>query len=452
MDPENQFDVMWARSYLLMRVPERLRNSDTFRHFYTDQQDAVASCLSIKYFSLVILHFCTLFRLEGRRRQYLQHETEKSGRDFAAAHSRAKVVFEELTRTYGLIVLRYNRHSEISYAIKTFRNQERGPYSQGLKSPIPARVRFCAFSHDTEEIRFYEELFHFTVRVVRLAFNQDEHLKTIATEQLTIMFRSKSFAFADQRHDDNVRNTLHQLELKHEGLLDNNQELAELLVPAVPKLIIKYANIQRTPFFSTLFPGGTSGIKYRLPDEDPMSTKKGSSASVAKKLQENYVSEVKKCTFPSTHRAWRNVRKHNDTYTILLPAALLRHTSMTSKCPTQNSPGTANLLSADAAKHVKLPLAKGVGEVSLASATSPEASHRAHGGMTGLHFNQVQPSAELRFEDMVHEPPEAWIGRDLNGDIQAVFQGVANGVIIRSFALPSDLLLSYDPSGFLMHE
>jgi hypothetical protein len=260
------FSIVTTRAMLFGRLPQELRNQVAYRHFYTEQLDPAASQLSLQFFSLFISYFCCLCRLEGRRKQYVQNQSERSGMTFARAHRKAKAVFQRLNRTYSAILLRYNTHNDLVYPRKLTAKQrldaaKGGPCSFGIKAPIAPVSRDRAFLYFTSEMRFHTELCSFTEQVLRLAFT-DERLQQPIAEQVNIVFRSSSFNFRDQQRESEVRAAAGKFDQSRSSLLQNSRSLAEVLVPPSSKIVMKYAASQRSPFVGSRLPGSTVALRY----------------------------------------------------------------------------------------------------------------------------------------------------------------------------------------------
>jgi hypothetical protein len=277
------FSVATARAMLFQRMPAELRSHVAFKHFYTDELDPASSDLSLRFFSLCITYFCSLCRLEGRRKHYLQNPSEKSGSSFARAHARARHVFQRLNATYSAILLRYNTHSDLTFPKKA-KNSLRhglngdgdgiatigGPYSAGAKPMGPAMKKVRAFEYFADELRFYEELYVFTEQLLRLAF-VDERLQTPIAEEINAVFRGTRFNFGHLRRETAIRRAAASMEASGAALggdlTHNYRHLAEVLVPPAPKISVKEAAAQRTPFIACRFASGKmNSRKYQRPD------------------------------------------------------------------------------------------------------------------------------------------------------------------------------------------
>lgn len=298
----DSFRVSTLVTVLFSRLPANLRNHLAFRHFFTDELDAGAHALCIKYFTLFVLYFCTVFRLEGRRRHFLEQPTERSGREFSAAHKRARTVFHELSTTYSSILLRYSRHSEIQYTARhalLVKGRTNGKsYTAGLKNMNQMlEVREPAFKFESEDFLFYEHLSAFALQIVKLAFAEDTNMQEKAADQVSEMFRSRSFTFNPQRRRVEVRSLERQLDADSVSLKENTAQIAELLTPHDPRIIVKYANQQRTPFIQTKIPGGTSFMRYQRPKPA------GAKREEPTKIERQYTIEAEHSSFPMDHPA-----------------------------------------------------------------------------------------------------------------------------------------------------
>lgn len=311
-----QFFVRDAIAIVFARMPAKLRRQFAYQHFYTDTIDPAAQCLSIKFFSLLILYYCTVFRLEGRRRQYTERQTGKSGQDFAKAHEKTRATFEAMACCYSSLVLRYNSHNVIEYTARggnasaagmdgggaagTSVDQRRalksGPFSIGLKAPL-AQVKRChAFEFASDELVFFEMLYQASVQIVMIAFEGDANIQQLASEEVNKLFRSRSFLFHEQKRSVAVASSLRQLDSRAKSLLENNRQLAELLSDPAPHLSMRLASTQRTPFVACTFPGQHSTLKYQR-------VKRPNGEVVASVAERDYSLETKVSPFPAGHRA-----------------------------------------------------------------------------------------------------------------------------------------------------
>ena len=258
-----------ARSAFYKQLPIKLQRAVAFRHFYTEELDRASSILSLKFVSAFVLYFCALFRMEGRRKQYLTTQTDKSGRDFALAHHRAREIFLLLSRCYSVIVTRYNIRSFITISQRkagntgfgedTLKNGARWGSASG--SSTVARER--AFVYIVDEERFYEELYNYTQKMLFHAFRGDAGLQAMVAKEVERLYRSKAFMFGERTREKQINAMVDDIEHGLPGILRNSRQLASLLLPPAPRVVMKYAVQQRTPFVASTFPGGTSWMKYQ---------------------------------------------------------------------------------------------------------------------------------------------------------------------------------------------
>lgn len=304
------FRVSSTVAVLFSRLPVRLRDHIAFRHFFTPELDPVAHGVCIKFFTLLIFYFTTVFRLEGRRRHYQEHNTASAGAEFYAAHVRAQRVFKDTTTCYSIILSRYNVHSDLQYKVSHAflirGRRERGPYAVGLKDSNSLQTSVPAFTYAADEMLFYEHLFQMLAEVVRLAFSEDAKVQDAITKQLGNIFRSPTFTFNDVRRSEKVTALTGTLESKGLSLMENTQQLAELLTAHNPKMIAKYAIQQRSPFVANFLPGGNSFMKYQRPRNNALTK------PVPTKNEKMYTVETKDPPFPMDHRAMVMMRDFNE--------------------------------------------------------------------------------------------------------------------------------------------
>jgi hypothetical protein len=311
---DENFTVVAARNYFFARLPKVLKSQLAYRHFYTDELDVGiqpdrcirSSVLSAKFFGSLLMYLCSLFKLEGRRKQYEQLASEKAGREFADAHNRTQEIFQFLTASYGTILMTYNCHNELEYPLRLtpqlkLQLSKSGPQAHGMKAPLPVVKRASAFTYRSDELRFYEELFTMAEDIVSLAFHEDDEMKRNAVTEVNRLFRSDSFLFKEQKREDDIRTKALSLDRKSKGVLHNSRRVVELLQPPIPSLVIKYAIQQRTPFIGSKFPGGTSYMKYQRVK------KEGSDMAEPSKMEKMYNAETGRVLFPIDHPAMAEV-------------------------------------------------------------------------------------------------------------------------------------------------
>jgi hypothetical protein len=278
--------VLTARSELFDRLPADLQSHVAFKHFYTHDLKGSSGELSLRYFSLFIAYFCALCRLEGRRRHYLQSPSDKSGASFARAHNRARQVFQRLNGAYSAILMRYNMHSTLDIPKKprVVRRAGHAPavvedtnttgrYAVGAKSLGPPVSKVRPFEYAADELRFYEELYVFTEQLLRLAFT-DDRLQGPITAEVNNIFRGQRFNFGPLAREASIRKAAAELTATSlsatsgntgggaaNELDQNMRHLAEVLVPPAPKVSIKEAAVQRTPFVASRFNSGKMSMK-----------------------------------------------------------------------------------------------------------------------------------------------------------------------------------------------
>jgi len=259
------FSVVAARTVLFNRLPEELRRQTAYRHFYTDTLHPTSHLLSLKFFSLFVAFFCALCRLEGRRSQYVEHESDKSGHSFARAHRKARALYQRLCATYAEILLRYNTHSSISYEESRGRAKRELSKTGDLSVRSTAQRRVVpAFQYVATELRFYEELYTFTEQMLRIAFS-DARLQLPIAQEVNRIFRSDSFNFPRQQREAKVQEHVRRLDRGDEAsLLQNHARLAAVLEEPPAKLMVKYATVQRTPLIGCRYPAGAmNSLRYQ---------------------------------------------------------------------------------------------------------------------------------------------------------------------------------------------
>jgi hypothetical protein len=495
-DEGGQFLVSKARQTLYEELPPKLQQQFAFRHFLTDHLDPDASSLSIKYFALVVIYFCAVFKLEGRRKQYEERETEKSGRDFARAHRRAQAVFKALSTVYSTILMRYNCHTWISYEE---RDTDTDYPARGDAATRPGHKKILkekAFKFSSDEMIFYEKLYQMTIGMVRLAFSGDSTVQALVEAEANKLFRSKSFLFHEQHRFDTIQDLVLELDRKSKSVLENNLQLAEMLTPQALRLTMKYANQQRTPFLSSQLPGGTKYIKYQR-----VRKAKVSEPSATEKV---YTTEMTKTTFSIEHRSLKRL-KDNVQQLTLRPGTKQQPFSGSAKRGQPNAPARATgfLCSRedsrselpeghlddipaveidepeedfyhgeDAQAHEKtvdqalvvpkmaLPMTTLSGKtnvppsersetVTTVRATSSPGREKQDISM-GSTLHSVVQEEENQWLNYLSRPAVQWRETDVFDEISAIYQALANGVIVTNLGIPQDLLLNYDDDGMLV--
>ncbi len=464
-----QFFVRDAIAIVFARMPAKLRKQFAYQHFYTDSIDPLAQCLSIKFFSLLILYYCSVFRLEGRRRQYLERQTGKSGRDFAKAHEKTRVTFEALSCCYSSLVMRYNCHNIIEYTPRASsdsnsssvggavsagserRAAKTGPYSIGLKVPLAARKRAQAFEFASDELVFFEMLYQASVQIVTIAFEGDANIQHMASEEVNKLFRSRSFLFHEQKRSLAVAQSLKALDKKAKSLLENNQQLAELLSEPPPHVSMRLASAQRTPFVACTFPGQQSTLKYarvRRPNGEVV-------ASVAER---DYSLETKMSPFPLSHRAKATVLS-NAAFGVgragrnSVMAVDEEPVVVMLEPPVDGGKRTPSTSAADA-----LSTSKTSTPSKLLGAPNPLPSPLHLGpsrsesllAASALGATMPNPTETDQLQELLRQPLLQWATTDLYPEISSIYQALANGVVVTNFGIPSDLQLLYDEEGLLI--
>lgn len=496
------FRVASTVAVLFSRLPVRLRDHIAFRHFFTPELDPSANGVCIKLFTLMIFYFAAVFRLEGRRRHYLEHNTPSSGWEFYAAHRRAQRIFKDITTCYGIVLSRYNIHStlhyKVSHAFLIRGRRERGPYAVGLREDASLLTSSVAFPYPADEMLFYEHLFQTMTDVVRLAFSEDAKVQDAVTKQLGVIFRSPTFTFNDLRRSERVSAMTRELEGKSLSLMENTHQLAELLAPSQPKMVAKYAVQQRSPFVANFLPGGNTFMKYQRPRNNAFAKPQPTKNELL------YTVETKLSPFPIEHRAMARMREFNERREQRKQAAAerkdggqrttsagsnpphvpkllpqLRATGLTpepitvagSRPPSRaaDQPHLRTLSSSDPAGRIssmnawRLPsAATDVGEMSqqwggsmsVASKTLGSMPNRAAGkspvNATSATTQQIREEREAAFHSILDTPLTDWSTHvSVAGEVEALFQAVVNGVPIGDLSVPKDILLVYDDTGIL---
>ena len=471
-----QFFVRDAVRVVYHRMPSKLKQQFAFQHFYTDLLDPVASCLSTKFFSLLILYFCSIFRLEGRRRQYMERETGKSGRDFARAHEKARMAFEALSCCYSSLVMRYNCHNVLEYKIRvnphemsvSKNDKNTGSYGFGLKTPIARVKRQQAFEFASDELVFFEMLYQASVQVVTIAFEGDASIQQLAAEEANKLFRSRTFLFHEQKRAVAVRSSLKALDAKAKSLLENNQQLAELLSEPAPHLSMRLASSQRTPFVACTFPGQQSTLKYsrvRRPNGEVV-------ASVAER---DYSVETRISPFPQAHRAKCSrgfgqstctVDGHPLSATTESPGGIENLLSLTVEIPAPDGDDaggnkSAGLRSTSSNGGEPAPPSLTLPLISTSTPKSTPGSpaemsardgnrHQSVAALTASTPLNQPPSENAQFAELLRQPLAQWSTTDLYPEISAIYQALANGVVVTDFGIPSDIQLHYNDDGLLV--
>jgi hypothetical protein len=456
------FLVREARQIAFNRLPERVRKQFAFQHFYTESLDGSSGHLSVKFLAMFISYFCAIFKLEGRRKQYEERPSDKSGRDFARAHKKAQIVFQQLSATYSVVITRYSRHHILEV------RPPRGSSSAVVGSPsgisgIAARahvIREPAFRYESDELVFFELLYQVTADVVRMAFEGDATVQELAVEEANRLFRSKSFLFEDQRRSNDVGLVAHQLDAKAHSVLENTQQLAELLVPRGAKLMVKYASIQRSPFLACQLPGGTSHLKYQR-------VKKPGAVSAPTPAEKLYKVEMTTCCFPSEHRAMTEASHSANPVTGDGGSAGLGGGGRQS--PTNRSDPSSSF---NQSRSNVTPLPPSLNPMDLA-APSPDleqgkAKNLASAMARKLRLSKPRPlSPEIPeaqdgpedddgdangadLERYYSRPAAAWYNVDVMQELTSIYQALANGVVVSHLTVPLDLKLQYDANGFLV--
>lgn len=468
------FLVREARQIAFNRLPERVRKQFAFQHFYTESLDGSSGHLSVKFLAMFISYFCAIFKLEGRRKQYEERPSDKSGRDFARAHKKAQIVFQQLSATYSVVITRYSRHHVLEVRPpRSSSSSTRAVGSPSGISGIAARanvIREPAFRYESDELVFFELLYQVTADVVRMALEGDVTVQELAVEEANRLFRSKSFLFEDQRRSNDVGMVAHQLDAKAHSVLENTQQLAELLVPRGAKLMVKYASIQRSPFLACQLPGGTSHLKYQRVK------KPGGVVSVPTPAEKLYKVEMTTCSFPKDHRAMTEANDHATTKGISEGSVMAgtgttvggRHspTAHRSSDPSSSSfnqshrsnstPPPSSLNPMDlAAPSPDLEQGKAK---SLASAMARR--HRASKprALSPENPPEIQDGPEdddgeangADLERYYSRPAAAWYNVDVMQELSSIYQALANGVVVTHLTVPLDLKLNYDVNGFLL--
>lgn len=450
MEPD-KFVVREARDIAFSRLPERIRKQFAFQHFYTERLDGSSGHLSVKYLAMFISYFCSVFKLEGRRRQYAERPSDKSGRDFARAHKKAQIVFQQLSATYSVVITRYSRHHVLEVSAPSRAPSVVGSGAPEQPSPQRRRVtrREPAFRYESDELVFFELLYQITAEVVRMAFDGDATVQELAVDEANRLFRSRSFQFDDQRRSNELALVGRQLDAKAHSVLENTQQLAELLVPRGPKLMIKYANIQRTPFLACQLPGGTSYLKYQRVQRPGVASK----PTPAERL---YKVEMTTCTFAHEHRALTElnggaVTPHQDDNLFAsssIGTANHRSTSrLSAKSPTsppQLNPSDLSAPSPDLEESRAKNLVSALARRHRATRVRPQSPADETGD---------DDDGEASFHDLERyyaRPASAWFDVDIMSELSAIYQALANGVVVTQLTVPLDLKLTYDAGGILM--
>ena len=350
----SSFSVVIARKMLFERFPAKLKQQLAYRHFYTDEFDVHATLqsqlqampgvthqngrfansrngaaaaaataqqqlfqatsaalsppsLSLQLFSLFISYFCSLFRLEGRRKEYLKNDhSTKLGAEFSKAHQRTRAVFKRLTNVYATVVTTYNLHAQITI-LRPYKDQIRDqqrvklPHNANAK-PIPAVRDVRAFQYAADELQFYEELVVFTTELMRLAFS-DEKLRQPISAEIARLFRSPSFRFGAERREAEVQQAAATMGRAQHGLRGNVRALAEALVPPSQPLIMKYALQQGTPLLGgriTTAKGVMANLKYMRPAFVAQGTPP---SQINQRLEATFSNDTQTLGFPSWHKA-----------------------------------------------------------------------------------------------------------------------------------------------------
>lgn len=455
-DTEDRFLVAHARDVAYQRLPLQLRKQFAFRHFYTDELDvANGSSLSVKFLSLMIMYFCVVFKLEGRRRQYEERPSDASGRDFSQAHRRAQLVFQQLACTYSIIVMRYTAHRVLEIPTA----------SGGVR-------RESSFRCASDEMVFFEMLYQLTADVVRQAFEGDASVQELAVDETNRLFRSRSFLFQSQHRSDEVARTTRELDRKASSILENTGQLADILVPQGEKLVMKYANQQRTPFLACQLPGGTSYLKYQRVK------RAGGAPSQPTLAERRYKVEMTTCPFSPTHRAISSHGQRRPTTATPVPETASPISGLSKAASRQETPqpggkgvdGTDSRRAGGSVTPLQasqLSVPGGTSSSGLRAAPSPDVEQNKSAVAKVLRSLNVPnrlvkvdedpADAEARealaaFERFLSRPAVEWLQTDVMPELAAIYQALANGVVVTTFTIPADLKLSYDLHGMLVLE
>jgi hypothetical protein len=285
---------------------------------------------------------------------------------------------------------------------------------------------------------FFEILYQFTADVIRLAFEGDPSVQELAVDETNKLFRSKTFLFHSQNRSDMLSRATKVLDEKSKNVLENTSQLAELLVPKEAKLIMKHANQQRTPFLACQLPGGTNYLKFQR-------VRRGGGATVPTAAEQMYKVEMTSCPFPPDHRALALPASAQPSVTVASPHADGKPLPLTpsdiSRVVAASPDVEASVSSLASRNHSNgrlRPQTRGGGP----SPTSSDVSVNAHSTSAADDLTE--------FERFLVRPAIEWLMTDMFEEISAIYQALANGVVVSNFSVPLDLKLRYDPSGMLI--
>lgn len=450
---QETFLVAEMRNAAFAKLPDELRRQLAFRHFYTQELDPTAGSLSVKFFSLLIYYFCAMFRLEGRRRQYEERPSDTSGAEFAKAHAHAKMVFQHLSSCYSVILLRYSVHSKLPVRRKIAESVGKngqvlgGGYGVGTTKGLATHrvVQEAAFHYASDEMVFFEVLYQIAVDLVLLAFDGDVGIQSMAVAETNRLFRSKSFLFFAQQRESEVKAKIAEHDRKAKSVLENSQQLIELLTPLEPKLSMKHATHQRTPFLDSKLPGSSSVLKF-------LRVRRRGLPSAPSAAEKNYSVEMNRCPFPQDHRAQQQI-----------PASVVGHPSQRQAAPSasvteypQSTGGTISIV-VPSSTSPELEMTKRQQQQAPPHRARSSGALQSEGTLSGAFTNGtgVPSSASAggggcSLPLMPTATAEEWLKVDMANEIAKIYQALANGVVVTSFGVPPDLLLTYDVQGVLM--
>eukprot|EP01006_Ploeotia_vitrea_P027228 TRINITY_DN60078_c0_g1_i1.p1 TRINITY_DN60078_c0_g1~~TRINITY_DN60078_c0_g1_i1.p1 ORF type:complete len:650 (+),score=50.34 TRINITY_DN60078_c0_g1_i1:61-2010(+) len=214
---DGRFSVLALKERLYLAFPEKKREHPQFIRFYQSDE-------STQFFRLLVLYFCTLFKLEKIKKQAdIMPEDEAVQTDLLVAQHSTQAVFYKLSNTYASILMDYHQ-----------------------------------FVTSHEECVFYETLTSTSIKILKTAF-RDPKLHACIIQQINKVFRTKSFNFqfrTEGKVQELLRSYLNGDNRNKKTELEASKHLSKVRLRDSPAggLLFKDSIKLRSPFISCKFP------------------------------------------------------------------------------------------------------------------------------------------------------------------------------------------------------